>query len=206
MPSCSASESSRARKRIPSAEAASSARSADSAQDHVVGNPFVDRLENTVRSLIGSRTRSGRLRLQLTGLLTDTPMRHDFNIPHLHRILTNCPEYEADHHLNRPFMSAYQIAIRFAEEHPNHDLVRTLPLGGEGTGTNQSLTQRIARFLSQAIRDGTAGGIEGGFISHACVDDFCFRHRGRRVRVSTLRTAHAHSIFRVRRDASHRPS
>ena len=158
------------------------------------------------RSLIGSRTRSGRLRLQLTGLLTDTPMRHDFNIDHLHRILANCPEYEADHHLNRPFMSAYQIAIRFAEEHPNHDLVRTLPLGGEGTGTNQSLTQRIARFLSQAIRDGTAGGIEGGFISHACVDDFCFRHRGRRVRVSTLRTAHAHSIFRVRRDASHRPS
>lgn len=138
--------------------------------------------------------------------VTDTAMRHDFNIDHLHRILTNCPEYEADHHLDRPFMSAYQIAIRFAEEHPNHDLVRTLPLGGEGTGTNQSLVQRIARFLSQAIREGTAGGIEGGFISHACVDDFCFRHRGRRVRVSTLQTAHAHSIFRVRRAASHRPS
>ena len=87
-------------------------------------------------------------------------MRHDFDIDHLHRILANCPEYEADHHLDRPFMSAYQIAIRFAEEHPNHDLVRTLPLGGEGTGTNQSLTQRIARFLSQAIRDGTAGALK----------------------------------------------
>ena len=129
-------------------------------------------------------------------------MRHDFNIDHLRRILASCPEYEAGHHLDRPFMSAYQIAICFAEEYPNHDLVRTLPLGGEGTGTNQSLTQRIARFLSQAIADGTAGDIEGGFISHACVDDFTFRHRGRPVRVSTLRTAPAHSIFRVRRAAS----
>ena len=133
-------------------------------------------------------------------------MRHDFNIDHLHRILASCPEYEADHHLDRPFMSAYQSAIRFAEEHPDHELVRTLPVGGEGTGTNQSLAQRIAHFLSQAIHDGTAGGIEGGFISHACVDDFCFRHRGVRVRVSTLRTARAHSIFRVRRTESDRPS
>ncbi len=133
-------------------------------------------------------------------------MRRDFNIDHLRRILASCPEYEADHPLDRPFMSAYQIAIRFAEEYPNHNLVRTLPLGGEGTGTNQSLTQRIARFLSQAMRDGTAGDIDGGFISHACIDDFTFHHRDRRVRVSTLRTATAHSIFRVRRAASHRPS
>ena len=59
-------------------------------------------------------------------------MRHDFNIDHLHRILENCPEYEGNHHLDRPFMSASQIAIRFAGEHPNHDLVQTLPLGGGG--------------------------------------------------------------------------
>ena len=194
--SCSVWENPPARKQIRTAEAAFSAPSADSAQVHAVEKPLV----------VVWRTRFGRLRLQLTCLLTDTPMRHDFNIDHLHRILAGCPEYEADHHLDRPFMSAYQIAIRFAEEHPDHDLVRTLPLGGEGTGTNQNLAQRIARFLSQAIHDGTAGDIEGGFISHACVDDFCFRYRGRRVRVSTLRTAHAHSIFRVPRAASDRPS
>ena len=124
-------------------------------------------------------------------------MRDDFNIDHLRQILASCPEYEPDHPLGRPFMSAYQIAIRFAEKHPNHNLVRTLPLGGEGTGTHQSLTQRIARFLSQAIQDETAGNIEGGFISHDCVDDFSFHHKDGPVRVSTLTTAHAHSIFRV---------
>ena len=129
-------------------------------------------------------------------------MRDDFNIDHLRQILASCPEYEPDHHLGRPFMSAYQIAIRFAEKHPNHDLVRTLPLGGKGTGTHQSLAQRIARFLSQAIQDETAGNIEGGFISHDCVDYFSFRHGDDRVRVSTLTTAHAHSIFRVPRNES----
>lgn len=61
-------------------------------------------------------------------------MTHEFDIDHLQRILENCPKYEDGHHLGRPFMSAYQIAIRFAEEHPNHDVVRTLPLSGEGTG------------------------------------------------------------------------
>ena len=126
-------------------------------------------------------------------------MRHDFNIDDLQRILETCPEYEADHHLNRLFMSAYQIAIRFAEEYPEHRLVRTLLPGGEGTGTHQSLAQRIARFLSQAIHDDRAGRIEGGFISHAYVEDFTFRHPRGPVRVSTLRTAHAHSIFRVPR-------
>ena len=129
-------------------------------------------------------------------------MRDDFNIDHLRQILASCPEYEADHHLDRPFMSAYQIAIRFAEKHPSHDLVRTLRPGGEGTGTHQSLAQRIARFLSQAIKNKTAGDIEGGFISHACVDDFSFRDGNRQVRVSTLTTARAHSIFRVPRNKS----
>ena len=133
-------------------------------------------------------------------------MRDDFNIDHLRQILASCPEYEAGHHLGRPFMSAYQIAIRFAEKHPDHGLVRTLRPGGEGTGTNQSLAQRIARFLSQAIQDGTAGDIEGGFISHACVDDFSFRHGDDRIRVSTLTTAHAHSTFRVPRSVSHASS
>ena len=125
-------------------------------------------------------------------------MRNDFNLDDLRVILANCAEYEPGHPLGRPFMSAYQIAIRFAEAHQGHRLVRTLPLGGEGTGTHQSLAQRIARFLSQAIQDGSAGDIEGGFISHDNIDDFRFSHGGEQVRVSTLRTARGHSIFRVR--------
>ena len=138
--------------------------------------------------------------------IAEIRLKSDFNIDDIRRILESCPEYEDGHHLDRPFMSAYQIAIRFAEEYPNHRLVHGLPLGGEGTGTNQSLAQHIARFLSRAIRDGTAGGIEGGFISHADIEEFSFRHQDGPVRVSTLRSTHADSIFRVRRTASARSS
>ena len=50
-------------------------------------------------------------------------MRHDFDLDDLIQILAACPEYEPCHPLGRPFMSAYQIAIRFAADHPNHPLV-----------------------------------------------------------------------------------
>ncbi len=73
-------------------------------------------------------------------------MQDDFDLNDLKAILRDCPEYSPNHPLGRPFMSAYQIAIRFAEAHPNHPLVQTLPLGGEGTGQRQSLAQRVAPF------------------------------------------------------------
>ena len=126
-------------------------------------------------------------------------MTHDFDTDQLRRVLERCPEYRPGHHLGQPFMSAYQIAIRFAEAYPDHRLVRSLPLGGEDIGANDSVAKRIAHFLSQAIRHGTAGNIEGGFISHDNVDDFSFSHPDGRIRVSTLRSHQAHSIFRVRR-------
>ena len=111
-------------------------------------------------------------------------MNDEFDLADLESTHADCEEYEPGHHLGRPFMSAYQIAIRFAEEHPDHALVETLPLGGEGTGSHQSLVQRIARFLSQAIRDGRAEHIEGGFISHDCIEDFSFNSEDGIVRVS----------------------
>lgn len=127
-------------------------------------------------------------------------MNNDFNLVALREILINCEEYEPNHHLDRPFMSAYQVAIRFAAAYPNHPLVRTLPLGGEGSGESQSLAQRIARFLSQAIRAGEAGDTQGAFLSHDNIDDLRFEDQsGAEIRVSTLKSAKAHSIFRVPR-------
>lgn len=124
-------------------------------------------------------------------------MSQQFDINDLYRILVRTPEYEGGHHLNRPFMSAYQIAIRFAEEFPNHRLVQELPLGGEGAGSNQSLAQQIARFLSQAIRAGTAGNIEGGFISHVLIENLSFLQGQDLVHATTSESAH--TIFRVPR-------
>ena len=85
---------------------------------------------------------------------------NDFDLGDLRRVLAECQEYEAGHHLGRPFMSAYQIAIRFADAHPQHPLVKKLHVGGKGTGPDPSLANCIARFLSAAVKDGKAGDIE----------------------------------------------
>lgn len=124
-------------------------------------------------------------------------MRRDFDLNDLIQILEACPEYEPGHPLGHPFMSAYQIAIRFAETHQDHPLVRSLEVGGEGTGEHQSLAQRIARFLSEAAQD-SASGIQGGFISHQDIKEFSFHNNDSEVRVSGL-NGPAHSIFRVKR-------
>ena len=39
-------------------------------------------------------------------------MSADFDLDDLRRIVAGCRAYEPGHHLGRPFMSAYQIAIR----------------------------------------------------------------------------------------------
>ena len=123
-------------------------------------------------------------------------MRRDFDLNDLIQILHACPEYEPDHPLGRPFMSAYQIAIHFAEAHQDHPLVRRLEVGGEGTGEHQSLAQRIARFLSEAAQ-APDSVIQGGFISHQDIKEFSFDDNNKEVRVSGL-NGPAHSIFRVK--------
>lgn len=123
-------------------------------------------------------------------------MRSDFDLNDLIQILEACPEYEPGHPLGHPFMSAYQIAIRFAAAHPNHPLVENLSVGGEGTGEHQSLAQRIARFLSEAAQVPDSV-IQGGFISHQDIKEFSFNNNGNEVRVSGL-NGPAHSIFRVK--------
>ena len=117
----------------------------------------------------------------------------ELDLDDLRRILADCPEYKRGHHLGRPFMSAYQIAIQFAIDHPNHPLVQKLDVGGRGRGPAPSLARRIARFLSGEIKRGKAPDIEGAFISHVHIGDLWFEHGGREVRPSG---SVAHSIFR----------
>ena len=81
--------------------------------------------------------------------------------------------------------------IRILAECPEY-----IAVGGEGTGERKSLTQRIARFLSEVAKD-PASKVEGGFISHQNVGDFWFDNKGNRVQVSGL-DGPGHSIFRLR--------
>ena len=119
-------------------------------------------------------------------------MEDEFELNDLRRILQECREYEQCHHLGRPFMSAYQIAIRFAERHPQHPLVK-LGVGGLGHGPGPSLSSRIARFLSWNIKHRKVRDIEGGFLSHDLVGELWFDDGGEKVRPSGNA---AHSVFR----------
>lgn len=120
-------------------------------------------------------------------------MSAEFNLNDLKQILKDCPEYKPSHHLGRPFMSAYQIAIRFAEAHPQHPSVRNRDVGGRGKGPAHSLAQRIALFLSKAIKDRKVHDIEGGFLSHDLIGDLWFDYKGQKIRPSG---GVAHSVFR----------
>lgn len=122
-------------------------------------------------------------------------MNREFDINELREILMAVPEYETGHHMHRPFMSSYQIAIRYKERHPEHPL----EIGGTGVDESTSLAQRIARFLSSEIRNNRDTDIEGGFISHDSAKEISFQNTiGEDVVVSTLHSKAGHSIFRVR--------
>lgn len=123
----------------------------------------------------------------------------EFPLEDIKSILRDCAEYESGHHLRRPFMSAYQIAIEFAQRHPEHPAVKRLAIGGARTGGHQSLAQQVARFLLSITKAPDNKEIEGAFLSHAGLAEMTFRGgSGEEIRVSTLRSEEGHSIFRIK--------
>lgn len=111
-------------------------------------------------------------------------------------VLREVPEYQDGHHMQRPFLTAYQIAIRFSRRFPNHPSVTHLPLGGKDTGQYQSLAQTIARFISRQLASGEGQGVEGGFLSHQDIQSIEFTTGSTTILPSTLKTKEAESIFR----------
>jgi len=81
-------------------------------------------------------------------------------------ILDVSPHVE-EHHFGRPFLTPYQIAIAFREEHPSEFARMGMPLGGKGTGQRDSLAQYIGRELSRRIKSGQITDIEGRFLHRA---------------------------------------
>ncbi len=76
------------------------------------------------------------------------------------------------HHLGRPFLTAYQLAIEYDRRFPELCEQLGFPVGGSGSGVHQSLSQWLARNLSQRIDNGEIEDIEGGFLSDlhvACI-------------------------------------
>lgn len=85
----------------------------------------------------------------------------DFSIEVRVREILDVPPRQPDHHFGRPFLTAYQIAILFAERFPgDHGLIGKR-IGGKGAGPSQSLAKYLARELSARIKNHRLPGIQG---------------------------------------------
>ena len=90
------------------------------------------------------------------------------------------------HYFGRQFLSAYQLAIRYAHEFPNDVVALNHEIGGKGSGVGYGLAGYLANQLS---RNGRRLGIEGRDLSlpQGEVKDVVFvaRDFGEEVRPST---------------------
>lgn len=112
-------------------------------------------------------------------------------------ILREVPEEAKGHHFGRPFLTAYQIAIEFAQRHP--EVVEALghPVGGEGIGVRYSLANYLAHQLSTRIRDGLIP-VEGVFLSNKHLHAVTFDHNNELITSSLTDTQYTLSMYRLR--------
>ena len=69
------------------------------------------------------------------------------------------------HPFSRPFVTGYQLAILFKEEFPEAFERMGYPVGGEGSGGQETLTKYLNRELARRVRRQEIPNIEGGFLS-----------------------------------------
>ncbi len=81
--------------------------------------------------------------------------------------ILNVQSHDYNHHFGRPFLTPYQIAIRFQRLYPQDVQTIGKPIGGKGTGQQDSLAQYIALELSKRIKSGNVTNIEGRFLHRA---------------------------------------
>jgi hypothetical protein len=113
-------------------------------------------------------------------------------------ILRDAREDREGHPLGRPFLTAYQIAIEFAERHPDVTAKQDWPIGGAGAGERNSWAQYLARWLSQLVKDHPDGPIEGGFLSNLHLKDINFTHDDEVIHSSLTGAKFGLSMFRLR--------
>lgn len=112
------------------------------------------------------------------------------------KLLSRIEYYQPDHHLGRPFLTAYQLAIQFKQSHKTIFECFGHPLGGRGTGKHFSFTSYLAGQLSQRIKSGEIGGVEGAFLSNQQLLEISFNDDGETVTSSLTGTEYDLSMFR----------
>ena len=88
----------------------------------------------------------------------------EFSLESRIRSILDVISHDQTHHFGRPFLTAYQIAISFAERWPADTQRIGKPVGGKGTGQHDSLAQYIALELSRRIKNCQLTDIEGRFL------------------------------------------
>lgn len=100
------------------------------------------------------------------------------------------------HHLERPFLSAYQIAIEYAQLYPTDFNSFNLQVGGKGIGRHSSFSQYIGRELSRRLKEHTLPYVQGGFFSNTHLANIEFSSIDGPIHSSATESQYPVSIFR----------
>ena len=103
----------------------------------------------------------------------------------IREILSGVPLRAQNHHFGHPFLTAYQIAISFAELHRPAYRAIGLPIGGRDTGETDSLARYFANQLSRRIRSGAITDIEGRDLDLRHLRNLAFDFGARSIETST---------------------
>jgi hypothetical protein len=78
------------------------------------------------------------------------------------------------HHFGRPYMTAYQLAIKLDRRYPEVKAALKVQVGGAGTGERNSLAQYLAKELSRRIKSDPDFSVEGAFLSNEAVHQLVY--------------------------------
>jgi hypothetical protein len=113
-------------------------------------------------------------------------------------ILRQVQSHDPEHHFGRPFLTAYQLAIAFANEYPDATEAIGWPIGGAGVGQHNSLAQYLALELSRHIKADPTFPVEGAFLSDNSLKDISFKHETGPIHSSLADSGYALSMFRFK--------
>lgn len=102
----------------------------------------------------------------------------------------------------RPFLTAYQLAIEFAKRHPEALEKAGWRVGGAGSGKGYSLAQYLASNLARYVRDQPEGPIERVFFSNQQVNDLSFLCGEDVIHSSVTATSPTIALYRLREAGS----
>jgi hypothetical protein len=115
------------------------------------------------------------------------------------QVLKSAPANPTGHEFGRPYLSSYQLAIALQRQFPGTVEAIGKPLGGAGTGQQDSLAQYLAMALRREIKKhGPSHPVECAYLSNQDVKDLYFRGPDGPIQSSLPEGGFDMTIFRTR--------